>query len=225
MTQERIFVMDTETTGLDEDRAIVEVSWVEINDSGLAVSIPTVYKVDPGKPINCSAAGVHGIRDEDIAAGKFPKIADVEFPSGPIILVAHNTAFDRPLLEDHCNIVAELCTLRLARRLLPDAPDHKLATLLCYCGLPAMVSHSAGMDVLQTSFLLKYLCQGAEMSALELIPWAAKPLVYTLMPFGKHKGQRMEDVPRSYLVWLSKQDLDMDMRATVDFYLRKEGSQ
>lgn len=26
------------------------------------------------------------------------------------------------------------------------------------------------------------------------------------MPFGKHKGQDMENVPASYLLWLSEQD-------------------
>jgi len=223
MNKPRIFVMDTETTGLEDDKAIVEVSWVEINDRGMAVGVPTVHTVDPEKPINCAAAGVHGIRDEDIKSGKFPKITEIQFPEGPIILAAHNTAFDRPLLEPHVNIVDELCTLRLSRRLLPDAPDHKLATLLCYCDLPAMVSHSAGMDVLQTSFLLKYLCQGAEMSVEDLIPWAKEPLVLQLMPWGKHKGERMRDVPKSYMSWLSKQDLDIDMRATVNYYMRKTG--
>jgi len=220
----RLFVMDTETTGLEEDRAIVEVSWVEVNPSAIAVSVPTVYRVNPEKPINCSAAGVHGIRDADVASGKFPKISDIEFPGGPIILVAHNTKFDRPLLEPHIKIVGELCTLQLSRRLLPDAPDHKLATLLCYCDLPAMVSHSAGLDVLQTSFLLKYLCQGADMTVEELIPWAAKPVILQLMPWGKHKGEKMRDIPASYLHWLSKQDLDLDMRATVDYYLKRGGA-
>lgn len=29
-----------------------------------------------------------------------------------------------------------------------------------------------------------------------------------IMPFGKHKGQRMQDVPASYLVWLKEKGCD-----------------
>jgi uncharacterized protein (DUF3820 family) len=39
------------------------------------------------------------------------------------------------------------------------------------------------------------------------------------MPFGKHKGLKMEEVPADYLQWLAKTDLDGDLRYTVEYFL------
>lgn len=33
-----------------------------------------------------------------------------------------------------------------------------------------------------------------------------------LMPFGKHKGEPMQDVPASYLLWFSRQDEISDLK-------------
>jgi hypothetical protein len=39
------------------------------------------------------------------------------------------------------------------------------------------------------------------------------------VPFGKHKGLKMAEVPRDYLQWLSSTDLDEDLAYTVGHYL------
>ena len=39
------------------------------------------------------------------------------------------------------------------------------------------------------------------------------------MPFGKHMGEKMENVPLDYLKWLSTTELDGDMAYTVRYYL------
>jgi uncharacterized protein (DUF3820 family) len=39
------------------------------------------------------------------------------------------------------------------------------------------------------------------------------------MPFGKHKGLKMEELPVDYLQWLSGTDLEEDMRHTVECLL------
>jgi exodeoxyribonuclease X len=39
------------------------------------------------------------------------------------------------------------------------------------------------------------------------------------MPFGKHKGLKMEEVPIDYLQWLSGTDLEEDLRYTIEQYL------
>ena len=41
------------------------------------------------------------------------------------------------------------------------------------------------------------------------------------MPFGKHQGIKMEDVPIDYLNWLSTTDLDEDLDYTVNHLLNK----
>jgi len=57
-------------------------------------------------------------------------------------MVAHNAAFDRRFWDAELSRAgrerrqAFACTLLLARRVYPDAPDHKLATLVRHAGLP-----------------------------------------------------------------------------------------
>jgi DNA polymerase-3 subunit epsilon len=79
---------------------------------------------------------------------------------GSYPVVAHNAAFDRKFweLEILGNRGARqqfLCSLLLARRLFPDAPNHKLATLVRLLGLPlAGTYHRALADAECTAHLL-----------------------------------------------------------------------
>ena len=51
---------------------------------------------------------------------------------------------------------------------------------------------------------------------------SSKPVLLSRMYFGKHKGQLFRDMPKDYLKWLSgTDDLDEDMRYTVEWYLKK----
>ena len=45
----------------------------------------------------------------------------------------------------------------------------------------------------------------------------------TELPFGKHEGERIRDVPVSYLDWLIGQDwLDEDLREDVEAFLEDD---
>ncbi len=54
----------------------------------------------------------------------------------------------------------------------------------------------------------------------KMIDISNKPVLIRRMPFGKHKGMKMEEVPADYLQWLSTTDLEGDLRYTVDYYMR-----
>ena len=41
------------------------------------------------------------------------------------------------------------------------------------------------------------------------------------MPFGKYKGQKMQDVPASYLHWLWTQGKEHDKQCPVADYIRR----
>jgi hypothetical protein len=43
-----------------------------------------------------------------------------------------------------------------------------------------------------------------------------------LMPFGKHKGKPMSEVPKDYLAWLLKQDGFVDKNKEMAAYIRGE---
>ncbi len=77
-------------------------------------------------------------------------------------LVAHNAAFDRGFWADELQRAevdhggaAFACTLLLARRLYPQAPNHRLGTLAAWHGLPsAGRAHRALADAETTAHLL-----------------------------------------------------------------------
>lgn len=88
---------------------------------------------------------------------------------GDIPLVAHNAAFDRKFWDHELGLLGRqrrqdfACTLLLARRLLPHAPDHKLGTLTRWAGLPdAGRAHRALADARMAAHLLQYLLETAE---------------------------------------------------------------
>ena len=88
---------------------------------------------------------------------------------GDLPLVAHNAAFDRKFWDHELSLLGRqrrqdfACTLLLARRLLPQAPDHKLGTLTRWAGLPdAGRAHRALADARMAAQLLQYLLETAQ---------------------------------------------------------------
>ena len=80
---------------------------------------------------------------------------------GDCPLIAHNAAFDRKVLDAELARIQQsrrqefACTVLLARRLYPDAPNHQLGTLVEYAGLPVVGrAHRALADAERTAHLL-----------------------------------------------------------------------
>lgn len=218
----KVLICDTETTGLEEPIGVVEVAWIELiqeeGDWTMANSFSSLVKSP--YPMTCGAGGVNQIRDEDLVDA--PTLEELPFPEGEICFVSHNVPFDRPLLEPYLDIMEELCTLLLSRRLIPGVENYKLGTLACACGLSRGLPHRAKFDTELVGELLIYMLQGTGWGLEKMIEYYKKPHRFKHMPFGKHAGELMEDVPISYLAWLSGQDLDRDTRTTVDYYLRRK---
>ncbi|MBA4710367.1 3'-5' exonuclease [Aquitalea aquatica] len=105
------------------------------------------------------------LRTAPPAARVMAEVADFV---GDIPLVAHNAAFDRKFWDHELALLGRqrrqdfACTLLLARRLLPQAPDHKLGTLTRWAGLPAAGrAHRALADARMAAHLLQYLLDTA----------------------------------------------------------------
>ena len=86
--------------------------------------------VDPQAPIPPRATEIHGITDEMVAGAPTIDRALVELRrfSAARTFVAHSARFDLSFLGALRSRRA-ICTLRLARALFPDAPNHKNQTL------------------------------------------------------------------------------------------------
>lgn len=83
---------------------------------------------------------------------------------GDAPLVAHNAAFDQKFWDAELARIGRrraqpfACSLLLARRLLPEAPNHKLGTLTAWAGLPATgQAHRAMADAEMAANLLTHL--------------------------------------------------------------------
>lgn len=222
----RYIVTDTETTGPTPQDKICEIAWVEIDEQ--LNEIDLVHSlIDPQRPISASASAVHNItadmvQDSPTVEEFFEQISPRV--GGEYILIAHNVKFDRPRVEPHLPaVVGQLCTLRLARRYLPNAENHKLGTLAYQYGLSRGESHRADGDVRTCLSLLRYITELSGKSLPTLVEEELQPVLVDKMPFGKHKDVPMHLLDRGYALWALRnmQDLDPDLKHTLE--LRASG--
>jgi exodeoxyribonuclease X len=137
-------------------------------------------------------------------------------------LVAHNHFYDMRVLERH-GVSTEnhqwICTWRMAKKLfngMESVAETNLPYLRFALALDVpieMYCHRAGNDSFITGRLLEVLVDLLEEAKIidkdkpygpQICKWAASPILYERMPFGKHKGEFMRNVPHSYWQWAMK---------------------
>ena len=105
-------VVDVETTGTDtEHDHIIELGMVCFEyspDTGEVAWVSDVYDSfeDPGVPIPPESTAIHGITREMVAGHRLDDDAVAELLEDAQWVVAHNAAFDRPLLERRLPVFA-----------------------------------------------------------------------------------------------------------------------
>jgi len=242
-------VLDTETTGKDYKTAeIIEAGFV-IKENGTWNIFQELHK--PNSPIPPSVESICYITNEMV--DNCPRFVDVhgafqEILDGFKYLIAHNHFYDMKVLENHSVNTANhtwFCTWRMIKK-LTNGDATVEATALPYLRfrykLPVpieLICHRAGNDSFITALLLEYILDRLEESgvidtALPYAPqlqiWLEAPIIFDRMPFGKHKGERMEDIPISYYQWALKNmdslnesadNYDSDFAASVDAALQK----
>lgn len=159
-------VTDTETTGVraDEDR-LIEVAAVKVRGGQVMGTFQRL--INPGRHVPRRITSLTGIStamvyDEPPAAEVLPAFLDF---LGDAVLVAHNLPFDLRFLQAELARVGlpplendAICTLRLARRLLPALPSRGLTALAEHYGLTNRARHRALGDAEVTAeVLLRFL--------------------------------------------------------------------
>lgn len=161
--------------------------------------------------------------------------------------VGHNVVFDRTMLDAnhrrHAGYVFEpfsndkkwICTLRMAKKLFAQNADYSNLTLsflwfkleLNKECTKTIIPHSAEDDVYMCARVLEKMIHIlANYEAFDIMApdlgkeikeFIEEPILYLYMPFGKHKGLKMSDVPADYLRWmLMNSDILDESNTTYD---------
>lgn len=219
----KLVLGDTETTGVSATDKVCEVAWRHIDADGNTIS-EGCSLINPGIPIHYAASAVNGINDAMVADA--PSLDDYMEAAGQplagddVIFIAHNAAFDHRFLKQYMSEGAQiLCTLKCARVLFPEAANHKQGTLAAMLGIEVAreKAHSADGDLDVLAQLLQRLTEKAETTIEGLLEVQNRPRQILVMPFGKHKGTKLADLPSPYIHWLlnKAENLDPDLRASL----------
>lgn len=124
-----------------------------------------------------------------------------------------------------------ICTLKLARHMDPEGviPKYNLQYLRYFLGIKIeATAHDALGDILVLEKLFERLfvrmSKNIGPAAVEnrMMDISSNPVLLSRMYFGEHKGKIFREIPKDYLQRLSgRDDLDEDMRFTVEHYLKK----
>jgi exodeoxyribonuclease X len=215
----KTIIFDTEATDIKQP-VLIEAAWVElVSIAPFTVANPFEQRYDPGKPISLGALATHHIMDEELV--NCPQAASFALPGNVAYLVGHNVDFDWDVIGRP--EVKRICTLALARKLWPDLDSHNQSALLYYLERATAReqlrnAHSALIDVGICARILDHICQQLGIQTIEdLYAESEKSRTPTAMPFGKHKGMLLADIPKDYKKWLlNQQDIDPFLRKALE---------
>lgn len=203
--QAQFVVVDLETTGLKPGKAaITEIAAVQISNSQLGAEFHTL--VNPGQHVPTMITRLTGITNDMLQDQ--PRIDSV-FPQfhsfvGPAVIVAHNADFDVRFLNFDAQrllfaplLNPSLCTVRLARRLLPGLRSRALDAVADHLGVSCVNRHRALGDARITAEVLLILLEKLSAHGIATLG--------QLLDFQYHArdGRRFEfSVPRPALAHL-----------------------
>ena len=157
-------IVDLETTGGNSNSdQIIEIA-ILLHD-GEKVTETFTTLVNPFRRIPYRITSITGITQQMVAdAPRFFEVAKevVQLTEGRT-LVAHNAKFDYQFLRQSFKSLAfdykrdQICTLALARQVVPGLPSYKLGHLCRSLGISFKAGHRAEADALATAQLFTHL--------------------------------------------------------------------
>lgn len=206
--------LDTETTGNDP-----------LNDRLFQVCFKLGSRIESGYfkppiPISVKSQSITHVTNKMVA--DYPPFSN-SVMKGVItelltekILVAHNAVFDIAMLAHEGVTTPQfICTLKVARALDTNCviPEYNLQFLRYFLELEVNAyAHDAKDDVLVLEALFKRLFvkmmevhKDSQKVIEEMMRISLEPSLFTMFPFGKHRGKKIEEVvmfDREYVEWL-----------------------
>ena len=139
-----VIVLDFETTGLSPDNGdrAIEIGAVRIEKGRVTDRFQKL--MNPGMSVSSFIENYTGITNAMLRKAPPCKKVMTEFVDfiEDFDLVAHNASFDQRFLDAELKRIRRrypgnfACSMLLSRRLFPDAPNHKLGTLVAVNNIP-----------------------------------------------------------------------------------------
>ena len=239
-------LFDTETTGNQDQDRIIQVGAmivyskdeIEVFDELCLAPVPISIEAMEVHNITPDLIADKGLYDETDFALRVQQLNQKEN-----YLIAHNISFDLAMLEKEGfqNHYTLIDTLRCAKHLIPDSPNHRLQYLRYALEIYQIEQAEAGKlgitikahdaigDVLVMKLLLTKLVRLTQEKfpgvnpMQKLAELTQTPVMMKTFKFGKYKDREIAEVTnedRGYITWMrANLDLDEDMKFTLDYYL------
>ncbi len=177
-----VIVLDFETTGLSPDHGdrAIEIGAVRVENGVITDRFQQL--MNPGRRINSFIENYTGITNAMLRDAPACREVMTEFSDfiEDFDMVAHNASFDRRFLEAELAQIRRgyagefACSMLVSRRIYPDAPGHRLGTLVEYKSLPTDGTfHRALADAEMTAHLwLRMLDDIADTHCIADIPFS-----------------------------------------------------
>lgn len=210
LMSKRAIYYDTETTGVKADRdRIVELAAYDPVQNRTFCEF-----INPGIPIPKECTDIHGISDEMVKDAKgFKEIGQAffDFCQGDVVLIAHNNdAFDKHFLvheSRRSSLIMPnfpfLDTLKWARKYRPDLPRHSLQYLREIYGIEENRAHRALDDVIVLHKIFSLMIGDLPIEIVHELTYQQSDSSISQMPFGKHRGEPLDKLPKHYVKWLA----------------------
>ena len=214
---------DTETTGLSSQKDRI----IEIGAFDPVQNRTFEELINPNTPIPETSSNICNITDDmvkdaptfDIIGKKF-----IEFCGSDTILIAHNNdSFDKPFLDAEFNRadlkmldLPFIDSLKWARKYRSDLPKHSLQYLREMYNIEANQAHRALNDVIVLHKVFEKMIDDLDIETVLKLLYEKKSDLVEYMPFGKHQGKKLSEVPKGYIRWLQENDaLDKPQNANL----------
>lgn len=207
---------DLETSGAyPKGSDIVEFGAVKWRQGSEVGTYQSLFK--PQEPMSAFNIGIHGITNEMVADAPLinEKIHEIRAFLEGAVLLAHHAPFDlgflAPVFEENGVPFPEgpvLCTSLLARKVIPESPNHKLQTLIKFLQLSGGTAHR-GVDDARACLQLGLRCMerlGPTVLVCDLIKIVEKDLRWNR--FSLASGLAGEKVEVFVKALAAKRDVD-----------------